>query len=122
METTLVKRRTINSRTQTIKKANINDYLQTESDKTFMIKVKGDSMIKANINTGDVLLVERNPQPQNNSIIVATINNRILVKKLLWNEKGTYLISQNENYKPIKVDFSDVFEIWGIVRSVIKAA
>lgn len=122
METTLVKRRTLNSRTQTIKKANINDYLQTESDKTFMIKVKGDSMIKANINTGDVLLVERNPQPQNNSIIVATINNRILVKKLLWNEKGTYLISQNENYKPIKVDFADVFEIWGIVRSVIKAA
>jgi DNA polymerase V len=103
-------------------KFDLMDHLKAETDNTFMINVKGNSMIEANIHDGDTLLVERVSEPANNAIVVATINNHILVKKFFRTNAGVFMLSQNPSYLPIKVKKSDKLEIWGVVRSVIKSA
>lgn len=99
----------------------INELLIKNPEDTFLIKVTGNSMIKAGINTGDILVVDRSLEAVNGNIVVATINDELLVKRLRENEEGTELCSENENFPNIKISQDDKFNIWGVVKSVIKS-
>lgn len=99
----------------------INRMVAAGADKTFLIRVKGDSMINANIRTGDVLLVNRGEEPASRDIVVAEINKKLLVKRLVIGEyTGLELHSENENYPPIVLEPGDELKVWGVVKSVIK--
>ena len=87
---------------------------------TFLIKVEGNSMIKAGINCGDILLVDREIQVENNKIIVASINDKLCVKRFYQENKKIILKSANDNYTDISIKENDIFNIWGIVTNVIK--
>lgn len=101
-------------------KMDLNEYLITNPETTFLIRVTGNSMVKAGINTGDILVVDRSVRPTNGKIVVAAINDELLVKRLKYTENGTYLISENESFDPIAIGAQDKFEIWGVVSSIIK--
>ncbi len=50
-------------------------------DKTFVLKVEGDSMIEDGIFDGDLILVEKRNSVQNGDIIVASVENESTVKR-----------------------------------------
>ena len=90
---------------------------------TFYGRVQGDSMIEANICDGDIAVIDRSIQPYNGDVVVAYINEEFTIKYLdLTHRQEGYieLCPANRNYKPIRVDADDNFEVWGVVVWTIK--
>ena len=106
-----------------------NDYLEGEIDlnryliknplATFIVKSQGNCMLQAGIHSGDLLIVDRSIKPKNNSIIIASIDGDLTVKRLKISGKKFLLSSDNKDYGNVKINNeSDIF-IWGIVTKVI---
>ncbi|MDR2169931.1 MAG: translesion error-prone DNA polymerase V autoproteolytic subunit [Planctomycetaceae bacterium] len=86
---------------------------------TFIIRVSGNSMINAGIFDGDLLIVDRSLQPENNNIVVATIDEEFTVKRLIIKNKNYELHPENPDFKPIKFANESELKIWGVVKKVI---
>ena len=95
----------------------LNEYLIQHPVATFFVKVSGDSMVNAGIQSGNILIVDRSASHSNNSIVVAIIENEFTVKRFKLVNGEPYLFPENPNFKPIKLKDQD--EIWGVVTSVI---
>jgi DNA polymerase V len=98
----------------------LNEHFVDCPEKTFLIRVKGDSMIGAGIDDGDILLVDSSKNAVHGNIVVASINNKLAVKRLNYSYKETLLLPENDNYIPIKPKESDRLKIWGVAIMVIK--
>ena len=90
-------------------------------DSTYFAKVKGHSMKNAGINDGDLLIIDKSLEPQNNKIAVCQIDGEFTVKRIKIEENIVWLIAENEDYKPIKVTPENDFMIWGIVIHSVKS-
>lgn len=97
----------------------LNDLLIKHPISTFYIRVLGDSMINAGINSNDILIVDRALSVSNNKIAVVRINNEFTVKRIRFEQDKIFLMAENDNYKPIEINNEMDFEIWGIVTYVI---
>ncbi len=100
-------------------KLDLNEYLVRNPTATFFVRVTGDSMIEASINSGDILVVDRSITPKDGSIIIAVINGELTVKRLSKTKNKMYLLPENKNYKPIEITTEMYFEVWGVVTNVI---
>lgn len=89
---------------------------------TFFVRVTGSSMIKAGIQDGDLLVVDRSLQPTNNSVAICLINGEFTVKRLQKSGKKLFLQPENPDFKPLEVADGSEFEVWGIVSYVIHKA
>ncbi|WP_167956584.1 transcriptional repressor LexA [Anaerosporobacter faecicola] len=71
---------------------------------TFMLKVKGESMINAGIFSGDKILVEKVSTADNGDIVVALIDDSVTVKTF-YKEHGHFRLQpENNTMDPIIVD------------------
>ena len=76
-------------------------------------------MLQAGIHSGDLLVVDRSIKPKNHSIVIASIDGDLTVKRIKVSGKKFLLSSDNKNYRNVKINNeSDIF-IWGIVTKVI---
>lgn len=91
----------------------IDDYLVEHPSKTVLVDVKGDSMIGAGIQSGDILIVKRESRPQLNRIIVAIIDGEFTIKHLRKDAQGFYLEADNPAY-PIIRPQTDL-QMYGVV-------
>ena len=96
----------------------LDDYLVKNPDNTFMLTVRGDSMIDAGILPGDIVLVEKGPRPNQNDIVVARVDEEWTLKYYMRDAAGVRLDPANAKYKFIRPKHS--LEIGGIVRAVIR--
>ncbi len=89
-------------------------------DASYLIRVDGDSMIDAGINSGDIIIVDksnRNPAPS--EVAVCELNGEYTIKRFEMRGSEGWLIPANPDYPEIKVTESDTFSIWGTVTYVI---
>ena len=92
---------------------NIEDYfpipveLLPNAD-TFMLRVKGDSMINAGILDGDQIIVEQTPSAQNGDIVVALLEDSATVKRFYRDDGHYRLQPENDYMDPIIVDHVDI--------------
>jgi repressor LexA len=92
--------------------------LVIKQENTFVLKVKGDSMIGDGILSGDYVVVERNNFPKNGDIIVALLDNAYATLKRFYREQSRIRLQPaNGKYKPIYV--KDLI-VQGVVRGVIR--
>ncbi|SES90454.1 transcriptional repressor LexA [[Clostridium] polysaccharolyticum] len=84
---------------------------------TFMLKVKGESMINAGIFDGDLILVEKQVTAENGEIVVALIEDSATVKTFYKEEDHFRLQPENDSMDPIIVDH---VEILGKVRGLYR--
>ena len=84
---------------------------------TFMLKVKGDSMINAGIFNGDKILVQKQSDAQNGDIVVALVDDSATVKTF-YKEDGYYrLRPENDTMDPIIVkECSILGKVFGVFR------
>ena len=68
---------------------------------TFMLHVKGESMINAGIFNGDLLVVEQTSVARNGEIIVALIDDSATVKRFYKEDGHIRLQPENDNMDPI---------------------
>lgn len=100
------------------------DYADVPEDKEyFYLRVKGDSMINANIFSGDLVLVEKRSFADIGQIVVCIINGDEATLKKFYKQKDTVVLQpENPAYAPIIVsckDFEDGYaRILGVVREL----
>ena len=76
-------------------------------------------MINAGIHPGDILVVDRSLEAKNGKIVIAALDGQLTVKRLHKSSQGTYLMPENDEYEPIKIEEENDVVIWGIVTSVL---
>ena len=101
-----------------------NRDLIRNTESTFYGKVEGDSMIDAGICDGDIAVIDRSIEARDGDIVVGYINDEFTIKYLdLSHRKDGYieLRPANKDFKPIRIDADDDFEVWGVVVWTIKS-
>ncbi|HBR15527.1 MAG TPA: peptidase S24 [Candidatus Omnitrophica bacterium] len=101
------------------KKLDLNEHLIQHPAATFFVKVKGDSMINAGIQSGDILIVDRSLEPRDKRIVVAILNGEFTVKRIQKKNNKLYLVPENDAFPPMEITPAMDFEIWGVVIHVI---
>jgi len=88
----------------------------------FALRVRGDSMMDANIEDGDVIIVRPQSKADSGKIVVATINGEATVKKLDLSPPRVVLRPCNSSgqYQPIVIGEDDEFEIKGVVVGLLR--
>ena len=101
---------------------NIENYFPIPTEfmpnaETFMLKVKGDSMINAGIFNGDKILVQKQSDAQNGDIVVALVDDSATVKTF-YKENGHYRLQpENDTMDPIIVNECSILgKVFGIMR------
>ncbi|MBO5153680.1 MAG: transcriptional repressor LexA [Eubacterium sp.] len=101
---------------------NIQDYFPIPVEympnaETFMLKVKGESMINAGIFSGDTVLVQRQSDARNGDMVVALVDDSATVKTF-YKEDGHYRLQpENDTMDPIIVDQCEVLgKVFGVFR------
>ncbi len=97
----------------------LNQYLIKHPAATFYVRVKGDSMINAGIHDGDLLIVDKSVEPENNDVVVCVINGEFTVKRLKKVNGEIYLIPENSHYQAVKISENMDFQVWGVVTYTI---
>jgi SOS regulatory protein LexA len=93
--------------------------LVPDSANSYVLRVKGDSMIEEGILDGDYVVVERNPSPNNGDVVVALLDNAFVTLKKFYREKGRIRLQPaNKTMKPIYC-YDPLIQ--GVVRGVIRA-
>ena len=99
----------------------IEDYLAFDtggrSDEYFALRVRGDSMIKAGILSGDLVVVHRAQTARNGEIVVALLEDEATVKRFQRQGSQIWLLPENDAYEPI--DGTEA-EIIGLVKAVVR--
>ena len=98
----------------------LNDYLAANRDAVYYVRVKGESMIGANICPGDIICVDRSLDFFDGAIIVASIDGGFTVKYLRKHGNRTYLEPANANFKPIYFTPGQDVRFWGVVTGVVR--
>lgn len=87
---------------------------------TFLARVKGFSMKDAGIEPGDILVIDKSLEPENNRIAVCYIDGEFVLKRIRKDKDCVWLIPENDAFKPIKITEENDFCVWGIVTYMIK--
>lgn len=99
--------------------------LVRHSASTFFFQVDGVSMVDADMDEGDILIVDKAVEPYNDCKAVCFIDGEYTVKRVSINGSGAVLLPCNEHntkFKPIPVGPDNDFIIWGVVTYIIKKA
>lgn len=93
----------------------LNSHLIHHPASTFFVRASGDSMIKAGIADGDLLVVDRSVEARHGRIVIAAVNGELTVKRLSLKNGHTQLLSENDKYLPIDITEALELVLWGVV-------
>ncbi len=93
-------------------------YLVNKPERSYILKVSGDSMIDAGINHGDLVIIEEGKEPREGDIVVALVDGNFTLKYFRRENNRVVLLPANKNYSPIYP--TETLSIIGIVVSIIR--
>ena len=85
---------------------------------SYLLEVKGDSMIDEGIHEGDLVIVERRNDAKDGDIVIAEVDGGFTMKFLRKKGDQIYLEPANKNYKPIYPEHD--LKISAVVKGVIR--
>ena len=97
---------------------NLDNYLIKNRMATYLLEVKGDSMIEEGIKEGDLVIVERRNDPKDGDIVIAEVDGGWTMKFFKKKGNSVYLQPANKNYKPIYPE--NDMKISAVVKGVIR--
>lgn len=94
-----------------------------KSGHSYVLQVKGQSMIGDGILDGDYVVVRENKTPQNGDVVVAMVNGYSATLKRFYKEADNRVRLQpaNSTMEPIMLDENDSLDIQGVVTGVIRS-
>ena len=96
----------------------LEELFRGRAGETFVLQVRGDSMIDEQIRDGDYVIVEKRSQARNGETVVALLDDGDATLKTFYREKGRIRLQPaNEKMKPIYVKNC---RIQGIVIGVLR--
>ena len=98
----------------------LDEILQIRAPHTYLVRSGGDSMIRAGIHDGDLLVVDRSSEAVPGDIIIAAVNGEPTVKRLAKDGDQVVLRADNPKYSPRYILEGDELLVWGVVRYSIR--
>lgn len=101
---------------------NIEDYfpipeMYLPNEDTFMLKVKGESMINAHIMDGDLIIIRKQNTAKNGDYVVALIDDSVTVKTFYKEDGHIRLQPENDSMLPFIFDSVDILgKVIGVFR------
>ncbi len=97
----------------------LEDYLVHDKNSTFLLRVKGDSMINAGINEGDLVLVLRGKTPKPGDIVVGVLDGEFTLKRLKKEKTGKFFLhAENPAYPDLHA--LEELQVAGVVQGLIR--
>lgn len=96
----------------------VDDYLVRTPSRTAMIPIKGESMIEAGINDGDIAVVERGTAASAGDFVVAIVDNEFTLKELDI-ERGKFILRPHNKGFPI-IRPQGSLEIYGVMVGLVR--
>jgi repressor LexA len=101
------------------KEMTVGEDIVYKPEDSFMLRVKGDSMVNVGIYEGDLVIACRTLPPKDYDVVIALVDGMNTVKTYrAKSSQGPYLQPENDRYKPIYPEGS--LEIQGVVTAVIR--
>ena len=100
-------------------KLDLNKLLIRNHSSTFFARVRGSSMQDVGIHDGDILIIDKSLTPTHNSVLICFIDGEFTVKKIQKVNGDMYLMPENKDFAPIKVNKESDFRLWGVVTYCI---
>lgn len=96
------------------------EYIHNTNNQTFMLRVKGDSMINVGIYEKDLVIVEQCSSARNGEIVVALIEDSATVKTFYKENGYIRLQPENDYMDPILVEHCEILgRVIGLFRNFI---
>lgn len=89
-------------------------------DDVFLLKIRGDSMINAGIDDGDMVLVKSQKEFVSGDIVLADTEGESTVKRFISDDQPPYIYLKPENPKYQVIPFTDNMKLKGKVVSILK--
>lgn len=96
----------------------LESYLVKNKNATFLLRVKGDSMIGVGIHEGDLVLVDKSKQPKPNDIVVGVLDGEFTLKRLKKDKGKVYLQAENPDYPDLYA--LDELTVAGVVVGLVR--
>ncbi len=96
----------------------IDNYLIEHKESTYLLEVKGESMIDAGIQEGDLVIAERRGEPKVGDIVIAEVDGGWTMKYYRKEGNKVYLEPANKKFKPIYP--TEELKIAAIVKGVVR--
>ena len=93
-------------------------------ESSYLIRVQGESMIDAGIESGDIVIVDKSRrEPSAKEIAVCELNGEYTLKRVAIDKDGTrWLVPANPEFPRFQISDGDAFSVWGIVTYIIHKA
>ena len=89
---------------------------------TFFFRIGGTSMVDAEMDEGDIVIVDRSIEPYNGCSAVCFIDGEFTLKRIQRHQGYIELIAASPKFPTLRIDKESDFQIWGVVTYVIKKA
>lgn len=89
-------------------------------DNVFLLKIRGDSMINAGIDDGDVVLVKSEKEFMSGNVVLADLDGQKTIKRFVSDDRPPYVYLKPENPKYKIIPATDSMRLVGRVISVLK--
>ena len=80
----------------------LDEFLISNPQATYLLKVDGDSMVDAGIHPGDLVLIQKDLTPRNGDIVVACVDNEWTLKYFEKQKGKVFLRAANKKYPVIE--------------------
>lgn len=95
-------------------------FMLTKAKNTYVLQVRGDSMIDDGILNGDYVVIQEKKNPSNGEVVVAVLGDGATLKRF-YKEKGQIRLQPaNSSMRPIILSAEDHIDIQGVVVGVIR--
>ncbi len=97
---------------------NLDEFLISNREATYILRVSGNSMKDAGIIDGDMVIVDRSDTPEDGDIIIAEVDGNWTMKYFIKKGKNIYLRAANKKFKDIHPEGE--LKVAAVVQSVIR--
>ena len=104
-----------------VTRLDLNEVLIKHPQATYLMRVAGDAMRAAGIDSGDVVLVDRAITPAHGHVVIAIVNDDFVCRRLVRQGPQITLQAAAEESPDIVPREGEEVQIWGVVTNVIKA-
>jgi len=98
----------------------LNEQLIQNKSATYFMQVNSEAMIGAGIQKGDVVIVDRLVPAESGKVIIAVLNNEMLIRYIEIANKRIRLVPATKSLASVDIDPLADFYIWGVVTYVIR--
>lgn len=84
----------------------------------FALKCKGDSMINARINDGDIVFIKKQPSVDDGDIACVVIENEVTLKRVYYKNGTLSLVAENPKYPPMFFQGPELDQIYILGKAI----